>query len=547
MTPPELLAAFETLADAPDGVERLRELVLQMAVRGKLVPQNPAEGSFPPSELPLPLDEAPFSLPEQWAWRRLPEVAAYSVGKTPPTKESRFWGLNQIPWVSIADMPDGGIVRTTARTITADAVKEVFRKPIIPAGTLLMSFKLTIGKIALLGIEAYHNEAIISLTPAANVSRDYLFRVLPLRAIGGESRDAIMGATLNSQSLARILIPLPPLAEQRRIVARLEELMDFLDRLEAAQTARDERRHAARDAALAALRDAENTEALDAAWSRVSSHMDALFTAPEDVTLLRQAVLQLGVRGRLAPQDPNDEPAAMLSERSRAIEARLTSAGQIAKRKRLAPVAEHEQNFAVPPGWEWRRIDDLFDVVGGIQKSGKRTPHKNPVPYLRVANVQRGRVDLSDVLLFEVFEGELERCRLRAGDLLIVEGNGSENEIGRCARWSGEIEPCIHQNHIIRLRPFIETVELFAIRHLNSPDGTAIMKKLAVTTSGLYNLSVGKIRSIAIPVPPLAEQQRIVMKVDRLLALCDDLENRLTATRELQAQFAAAAVHHLDM
>jgi type I restriction enzyme S subunit len=148
---------------------------------------------------------------------------------------------------------------------------------------------------------------------------------------------------------------------------------------------------------------------------------------------------------------------------------------------------------------------------------------------------------------FELFEGELQKYRLRAGDLLVVEGNGSESEVGRCARWSDEIPECVHQNHLIRCRPLEQDVEFYTLIFLNSPVGMSIMKGLAVTTSGLYNLSVGKIKSIEIALPPIAEQRRIVAKVDELMVICDELEQHLTEAKAHQSAFAAAAVHHLEV
>ena len=273
---------------------------------------------------------------------------------------------------------------------------------------------------------------------------------------------------------------------------------------------------------------------------------ETLAEAPDGIARLRELVLQLAVRGKLVPQDPNDEPACVLLERIAAEKARLVKERKIPKPKPLLPVDEDEVRFEVPEGWMWCRIDDCFDVVGGIQKSGKRQPVQNTYPYLRVANVQRGQIDLHEIHRFELFEGELEQWRLTPGDLLVVEGNGSEYEIGRCARWNGEIMDCVHQNHLIRCRPLTEAIEHFVLRYLNSPTDIETMKELAVTTSGLYNLSVGKIKDIRIPLPPLPEQHRIVAKVDALMALCDALEARLVASREAQAAFAAAAVHHLD-
>ncbi len=516
MTPRELMAAFDILADAPDGVKRLRELVLSLAVRGKLVEQDPADEPATPSNNPPVAEEIPFVLPHTWSWMRLPEVVSYAVGKTPATKEPRFWGSAEIPWVSIGDMPDGSIIHSTSRTVTAAAAAEVFHKPPVRAGTLLMSFKLTIGKVAILGVDAYHNEAIISITPNALAIRDYLARVLPKMALGGESKYAIMGATLNGQSLARILVPVPPLAEQHRIVARVDELMALLDRLEAAHKARDEARRAARDAALAALRDAPEADAVETAWTRIADQMDELFTMSDDVEALRQLVLHVAIAGLLVPRGSESQ--------------------------RLGAQAAH-----APTGWTAGKMDDWFEVVGGIQKSGKRAPGTNAKPYLRVANVQRGRLLLEDLAKFELFDGELERYRLQDGDILVVEGNGSESEIGRCARWDAQIPDCVHQNHLIRCRPRVPGIEHFAILYLNSPRGMNTMRSLAVTTSGLYNLSVGKIKAIDILLPPLEEQHRIVAKVDALLALCDTLESRLRTARELHAQFAAAAAHHLDV
>ncbi|TEX45705.1 MAG: hypothetical protein B7C54_11670 [Acidimicrobiales bacterium mtb01] len=140
--------------------------------------------------------------------------------------------------------------------------------------------------------------------------------------------------------------------------------------------------------------------------------------------------------------------------------------------------------------------------------------------------MQRGRLNLDVLEEFELFDGELDRYGLRAGDLLVVEGNGSESEIGRCARWGGEIEECVHQNHLIRCRPLVAGLEEFVLVYLNSPLGAATMRSLAVTTSGLYNLSVGKIRSIMFPRPPIEEQRRIVTRVRELAQLNDTLALR---------------------
>jgi len=191
----------------------------------------------------------------------------------------------------------------------------------------------------------------------------------------------------------------------------------------------------------------------------------------------------------------------------------------------------------------WSLVDDCFVVTGGIQKTPRRTPRDNAFPYVGVANVYRGRLDLSEVKQFELNEGELEKLRLEENDLLIVEGNGSASEIGRCARWTGELSNCVHQNHIIRCRPGNPAISRFTELYLNSGIAVEAMRELAVTSAGLYNLSVGKIRKIRFPLPPLTEQHRIVAKVDELMALCDDLEVRLTATATTRRQLLEASLH----
>ena len=181
--------------------------------------------------------------------------------------------------------------------------------------------------------------------------------------------------------------------------------------------------------------------------------------------------------------------------------------------------------------WQTDEISDRFDVVGGIQKKPSRTPKDNPVPYLTVANVFRNRIDFSEIRYFEVFEGELEKLKLEAKDILVVEGNGSGNEIGRCAMWKGELPICIHQNHIIRLRATdCDTLPEYALYFLNSDTGKRIMRERAKTTAGLFNLSTGKIKTIPIPFASLREQTEIVRILDSIFA------------KEQQAKEAAEAV-----
>jgi len=174
-------------------------------------------------------EEIPFDLPDSWAWVRFGQYVRMSIGKTPPRGETKYWTNGKYPWVSISDMSDYGAITTTKESVSEYA-KSLFGE-ISPVGTLIMSFKLTVGRTSLLNTSAYHNEAIISIYPFGDKNyqaRNYLFHILPIISNLGDFKDAIKGKTLNSKSLNNLLLPLPPLNEQGRIVAMIELLFDKL-------------------------------------------------------------------------------------------------------------------------------------------------------------------------------------------------------------------------------------------------------------------------------------------------------------------------------
>ena len=177
----------------------------------------------------------------------------------------------------------------------------------------------------------------------------------------------------------------------------------------------------------------------------------------------------------------------------------------------------------------WATIAQLAEIQGGIQKQPKRAPADNPFHFLRVANVLRGSLDLQEVHKIELFSGELDKLRLFSGDLLIVEGNGSPSQIGRMAIWKGEIEDCVHQNHIIRARLYSGLIPQYVESYWNSPIGASEVSKVASSTSGLYTLSVSKVSDLPVPLPPLAEQHRIIAEVERRLSVVQQAEGAVEA------------------
>ena len=252
--------------------DKLKKSVLQEAIQGKLVPQDPnddrasillerikeekaklfKEGKLKKKDLVDSVifkgddnkyyetidgvtecidEEIPYDLPSNWAWTRLGNIAKMTIGKTPARGDQRYWSNGEYSWVSISDMKDLGVISATKERISAIAVKELMGN-ISPKGSLLMSFKLTVGRTSLLDMDAYHNEAIVTVLPLideCNTFRNYLFRTLPLLSVAGDSKDAIKGKTLNSQSLSRLLIPLPPMSEQERIVQELQRVTSLIN------------------------------------------------------------------------------------------------------------------------------------------------------------------------------------------------------------------------------------------------------------------------------------------------------------------------------
>ena len=232
----------------------MQKAILGQAIQGKLVEQRAEEGTGQElfeaiqaekeklieegklkkqKALPdITEDEIPFEIPDTWKWVRLGEIVNFSIGKTPPRAETEWWG-NDFAWVAISDMSDYGFIKSTKEKVSKKAVKEKFVKTVCKE-TLLMSFKLTVGRTSILKIDAVHNEAIISIVPLIDYKysfRDMLFYILPIISQWGESKNAIKGKTLNTTSINNLLIPLPPLAEQKRIVEKIEELLPLVEKL----------------------------------------------------------------------------------------------------------------------------------------------------------------------------------------------------------------------------------------------------------------------------------------------------------------------------
>ena len=489
----------------------LKNAILQLAVQGKLVPQD--MNDEPASELlkrikaekerlikeglvsidkkhtpsPIAEDDIPYDIPDTWCWVKFADIVTFYSGKTPERHTAEYWNNGECTWVSIADMVADGITVETKEKITKTALSDCFLGKMSPAGTMIMSFKLTIGKISVLGVDAVHNEAIISIFPFLDDAtlKDYLFKVLPLVANGGDSKNAIKGKTLNATSLSNLMMPLPPLAEQQRIVAKIEELMPLVEEYRKAE---------------------ERLTALNAEF-------------PDK---LRKSILQQAIQGKLTERDPADEPASELLKRIRAEKERLIKEGKIKKEKPLPSIAEDEIPFEIPDRWIWVRLDDLVCIRGGKRMPKGKALTTTPTEhiYVRVTDMQNGTILDNDLHYVpdDVYP-LISKYIIEQDDVYIVIVGST---IGKTGIVPARFDRMNLTENAVRLTPIMISKLYLKLALETDAVQTQLMDR--VRQEGQPKLAIIRLRSALVPLPPFAEQQRIVDRVNELLAVCDELK-----------------------
>lgn len=542
------------------GIKKLRELILELAVHGKLVPQDPNDEpasvlleriAAEKAELvkqgkikkqkPLPEiseEEKPFELPVGWEWVRLGDIGETNIGLTYSPNNIKETGT---PVLRSSNIQNGILDFTDLVRVSGMEIKN---SSYVEDGDLLIcarnGSKTLVGKNALINSlsEPMAFGAFMAIFRCSYNNYVKIFLDSPSFRRNLDGVDTTTINQITQSNLKHTLIPFPPEIEQEKIKNTVFELISLCDQLEQHSLTSLDAHQQLVETLLTTLTDSQNADELAENWARISEHFDTLFTTEASIDALKQTILQLAVMGKLVPQDPNDEPASELLKRIAQEKAQLVKDGKIKKQKPLPPISDEEKPFELPEGWEWCCINDLTFVSGGIQKQPKRRPVKNHFPYLRVANVQRGNINIDELERFELESHELTFWSLKKNDILIVEGNGSADEIGRCAIWLAPIEKCVYQNHLIRVRGIMEGYQEFIALYLNSPSGIKEMQRLAVTTSGLYNLSVGKIRGIKIPLPPLNQQNLILSKIREYIFICDNLKISIQSAQQTQLHLA---------
>jgi type I restriction enzyme S subunit len=272
-------------------------------------------------------------------------------------------------------------------------------------------------------------------------------------------------------------------------------------------------------------------------FTRLEEGVVALRRVQANLRRYRAAVLKAACEGRLVPTEAELAKTGKCKAKFETGEALLTRIlterrqNWQGRGKYKEPAVPNTTSLPpVPDGWTWARLEQLGVTFGGLTKNPTRAKLPKQLPYLRVANVYANELRLQEIEYIGVEDSELEKLLLQAGDLLIVEGNGSKAQIGRLAVWDGSIDPCVHQNHIIKVRPMEARMRRWILHWLQSPNGRHFVEIVASSTSGLYTLSVNKVGDLPVALPPLAEQTRIVSEVERRLSVVEELEEVVTAT-----------------
>ena len=438
-------------------------------------------------------DDVPFDIPENWEWVRFKNLVSYNMGKTPPRKESEYWENATYPWVSIADLVLDDTVCVTKERVNEHSAKVIFKNHISKAGTLLMSFKLTVGKVSILGMDAFHNEAIISIYPFCDVNRvitNYLFVTLPLLSQNGNTKTAIKGATLNSDSLDALLIPVPPIKEQIRICEKIKVLKNILS---------------------------------------IYTNLEQSLTRLNDAfpLQLKKSILQYAVQGKLVPQDPADEPASVLLARIRAEKEQLIKAGKIKRDKHESVIFRRDNSyyeqvdgierciddelpFEIPKSWEWTRLSTIAKVLGGkrIPAGRKLTAENTGHVYIRVSDMKDGTVIQNGLLYVpEDIFNSISKYIIKKEDVFITVAG----TIGRIGKIPPELDGANLTENADRL-VFSSLNQDWMIFLLQS---SFIQNQIAEVTTkvGQPKLAIARIEKLLIPLPPLNEQTRIVEQI----------------------------------
>jgi type I restriction enzyme, S subunit len=557
---------FELLAEVLNGVQKLRELILESAVQGKLVPQDPNEE--PASILidrirvdkeklikgkiirkqkdlaPISHSEILFSIPSNWIWIRLNEAGDWGAGATPDRKKHEYYE-GSINWFKSGELNDS-YIKDSEEKISESALKVCSLRLNQPGDVLIAMYGATIGKLAILDTEATTNQAVCACTPFKGVYNRFLFFLL--RAYRQRFTNQGAGGAqpnISREKIINTVVPLPPFEEQKRIVAKVDELMKLCDELEQRQQKKREARFRLNQSALDHLLAANTPEEFNAQWQRICDNFDLHYDAPETIGKLRQSILQLAVRGKLSTHNLNDVPASVLLEKIRKKKERLVKEKKIKKADQLQTVDVNQIDYFLPNNWQWVRLEEILSFL----RNGSSVPPSSSgqTRILRISALRPNIVNTQDFrFLPNTFDNYLD-YKINEGDLLFTRYSGNRDFVGICGVVPSHNEPLIHPDKLIRGCLLDNSlVPDFIALAINTGASRSFINRQLKTTAGQVGISGKHLKATPIPIPPLEEQKRIVAKVDQLMKLCDELEAKLMQSQSLSDSLMASIVNHLS-
>ncbi|HDV0905568.1 TPA: restriction endonuclease subunit S [Vibrio fluvialis] len=544
------------------GVKKLRELILELAVRGKLVPQDPSDEPAsvlleriaaekallvkekkikkPKSLAPIEQDDISYRLPNGWAAARLGNICnKLTDGSHNPAKDA---GLGY-PMYSSQNVQFRKIdFSNPSRYVDEQDYQKEHARTQVQSGDILLTIVGTLGRAAVVPEDApdFVLQRSVAVIESA-LNSDFLtyFFAAPICIKYFEEHGkgtAQKGIYLGKLSLMPVFVP--PLKEQHRIVAKVDELMALCDQLEQQTEASIEAHQVLVTTLLDTLTNSADADELMQNWARISEHFDTLFTTEESIDQLKQTILQLAVMGKLVPQDPSDEPAAELLKRIEEEKAQLVKEKKIKKQKALPPISGDEKPFELPSGWEWCRLGHIWqDSFYGPRFGKNEYVDEGGYPTIRTTDMTKdGVIELNNPPRVSMSDEKLKLYALEKGDLLITR-SGS---IGIMALFDLDIR-AIPSAYLIRVRLTDYIYPKFVLTLLMSPLGQSYLG-INATAVGVPNVNATKMASFPFPVPSLAEQIKIVEKVAALFDLCEQLKDCISNTQKQQLQITETFV-----
>ncbi|HBT1279032.1 TPA: restriction endonuclease subunit S [Klebsiella pneumoniae] len=545
------------------GIKKLREMILELAVRGKLVPQDPNDE--PASELlkriaaekaelvkqgkikkqkPLPgisEEEKPFDLPVGWEWVRLEDVTDnIHYGYTASADVTK-----KVKLLRITDIQDDKVIW---RNVPGCEIKDsdIEQYQLQPNDIVIARTGGTVGKSYLvddLQYIAVFASYLIRLKYIKFTNANYTKIFLGSQLYWLQLYNGVTGTgqpNVNGNTLKKMFFPLPPSSEQNKICSRVQTLLNLCEQLEQHSLISLDAHQQLVETLLTTLTDSQNADELAENWARISEHFDTLFTTEASIDALKQTILQLAVMGKLVPQDPNDEPASELLKRIAQEKAQLVKDGKIKKQKPLPPISDEEIPFELPEGWKWCLFEDVVDIQSGITKGRNLVNRKLiTIPYLRVANVQRGYLDLSEVKEIDIPEEEQDKYHVIKGDLLITEG-GDWDTVGRTTVWCHEWY-IANQNHVFKGRIIGKEIDPYWLEtYMNSPYSRDYFASASKQTTNLASINKTQLRGCPVAIPPSSEANKIMLNLNDFNELCEKLKLQLQSAQQTQLHLADA-------